>query len=117
MPLTRVSGRDGSLSIRRNGSEARKVTILLDGTSGTRTSRWLKGAPQSAVRHISTIGVIGAPIAFVVARQYERGKASFYGIPEEFVRVGPIDALAPFIAIAGLLWLLFIAMHEVSESV
>jgi flagellar basal body-associated protein FliL len=91
------------------------MTILLDGTSGTRTSRWLKVAPQSAVRHISTIGVIGVPLAFVVARQYERGKASFYGIPEEFVRVGPIDALAPFIAIAGILWLLFIAMHEVER--
>jgi hypothetical protein len=61
------------------------MAILLDGTSGTRTSRWLKVAPQSAVRHISTIGVIGVPLAFVVARQYERGKASFYGIPEEFV--------------------------------
>ena len=91
------------------------MTILLNGTSGTRTSRWLKVAPQSAVRHISTIGVIGVPLAFVVARQYERGKASFYSIPEEFVRVGPIDALAPFIAIAGILWLLFIAMHEVER--
>jgi hypothetical protein len=92
------------------------VTILLDGTSGTRTSRWLKAVgPQSVMRHISTIGVIGAPLAFVVARQYERGKAGFYGIPEEFVRIGPIDALAPFITIAGVLWLLFVAMHEIER--
>jgi hypothetical protein len=92
------------------------MTILLDGTSGTRTSRWLKAvAPQSVVRHISTIGVVGAPLAFVVARQYERGKATFYGIPEEFVRIAPIDALAPFIAIAGMLWLLFIAIHEIER--
>jgi hypothetical protein len=89
------------------------MAMLLDGTSGTRTGRWLKAmAPHSVVRHLPTVSVLGVPLAFVVAREYERGKASFYGVPEEFVRVGPVDAIAPFFAIAGVLWLLFIAMHE-----
>jgi hypothetical protein len=71
--------------------------------------------PQSLVRHISTISVIGLPLAFVVAYQYERAKASFYGIPDEFVRVGPIDAVAPFVAIAGMLSFLFIFGHEIER--
>jgi hypothetical protein len=72
-------------------------------------------APHSLARHISTISVIGLPLAFVVAYQYECGKASFYGIPYEFVRVGPIDAVAPFVAIASILSVLFIFGHEIER--
>ena len=92
------------------------MAVLLDGTSGTRTGRWLKAmAPQSVMRYLPTVSILGVPLAFVVAREYERGKVSFYGIPEEFVRVGPVDAIAPFFAIAGALWLLFIVGHEVER--
>jgi hypothetical protein len=92
------------------------MAMLLDGTSGTRTGRWLKAmTPQSVVRYLPIISVLGLPLAFIVAREYERGKASFYGIPEEFVRVGPIDAIAPFVSIVGALWLLFIVGHEVER--
>jgi hypothetical protein len=92
------------------------MAVLLDGTSGTRTGRWLKAmAPQSVVRYLPTVSILGVPLAFVVAREYELGKASFYGIPDEFVRVGPVDAVAPFVSIAIVLWLLFIVMHEVER--
>jgi hypothetical protein len=92
------------------------MTVLLDGNSRTRTARWLKAmTPESLLRFVPTVSVLGVPLAFVVAREYERGKATFYGIPEEFVRVGPVDAIAPFVSIAGILWLLFIAMYEVER--
>ena len=92
------------------------MAVLLDGTSGTRTGRWLKAmAPQSVMRYLPTVSILGVPLAFVVAREYERGKVGFYGIPEEFVRVGPVDAIAPFFAIAGAFWLLFIVGHEVER--
>jgi hypothetical protein len=92
------------------------MAMLLDGTAGTRTGRWLRAmAPHSVVRYLPTVSVLGVPLAFVVARQYERGRATFYGIPEEFVRVGPVDAIAPFFAITAMLWLVFIVMHEVER--
>jgi hypothetical protein len=92
------------------------MAMLLDGTAGTRTGRWLRAmAPHSVVGHLATVSVLGVPLAFVVARQYERGKATFYGIPEEFIRVGPVDAIAPFFGIAGMLWLLFMVTHEVER--
>jgi hypothetical protein len=80
------------------------MAMLLDSTSGTRTGRWLKAmTPQSMVRYLRIISVLGLPLAFVIAREYERGKVGVYGIPEEFVRVGPIDAVAPFVSIVGVL--------------
>jgi hypothetical protein len=111
-----MSGRHVSFSIRAIGSEEQEMAVLLDGISGTRTGRWLKAmAPQSVVRYVPIVSILGVPLAFVVARQYELGKASFYGIPDEFVRVGPVDAVAPFVSIAIVLWLLFIVVHEVER--
>jgi hypothetical protein len=46
---------------------------------------------------------------------YELGKAEYYGIPEEFVRVGPADAIGPFVLIAIPTWLFFVAAYEVER--
>jgi hypothetical protein len=94
------------------------VAVLLDpgGAPQTRTGRWLKAlTPQSILGFLPAASIVGLPLSFVVALNYELGRAVYYGIPQEFVRVGPVDAIAPFIIMALLVWLLFIVAYEVER--
>jgi hypothetical protein len=95
------------------------VAVLLgDGRSPleTRTGRWIKSlTPGSVLRFLPAASVVGIPLSFVVAGSYEVGKARYFGIPQELVRVGPKDAIAPFILIGAFLWLVFLAAHEVER--
>jgi hypothetical protein len=97
------------------------MAVLLDGTGlspGTRTGRWLQAllTPQSILGFLPAASVVGLPLSFVVADSYASGKARYYGIPEELVRVGPADAVAPFIVMALLAWVFFVAAHEVERA-
>jgi len=95
------------------------VAVLLgDGRSPleTRTGRWIKAlTPESVLRFLPAASVVGVPLSFIVAHSYEVGRAHYFGIPQELVRVGPRDALAPFAVIAILLWVAFITFHEVER--
>jgi hypothetical protein len=83
----------------------------------TRTERWLRAVtPRSVLRYLPLASALGLPLAFVVALFFELARASYYGIPQGFVRVTPVDAILPFASITSLLWVMFVMFHEIEHA-
>jgi hypothetical protein len=88
-----------------------------DPEPSTRTGRWLRAVtPRSVLRYLPLASAPGLPLAFVVALFSELARASYYGIPQAFARVTPVDAILPFVSITSLLWLMFVMFHEIEHG-
>lgn len=86
------------------------------GTTEKRSDRWVSSITLPAVlRYVPVASAIGVPISFLWAHTYAAGYASYFGIPGDFVKVGPEAAVQPFLFFLALLTLAFIVIHEVEH--
>ena len=95
------------------------MALLLDGqrlTSQTRTERLLQAITfDTVIKAAPVASIAGVPLAFLSAKNYMVAYATHFGIPEQFVKVDPMAAIAPFSFIAGLLLLGLVLLHEVER--
>ena len=83
------------------------------GTSEARSLRWVSSITLPAVlKYVPAATAIGVPLSYLWAHSYAVGYASYFGIPEDFVKVGPEAAVRPFLLLLGLLTLGFLVVHE-----
>lgn len=72
------------------------------GTTEKRSDRWVSSITLPAVlRYVPAATAIGVPISFLWAHTYAAGYASYFGIPGDFVKVGPEAAVQPFLFLLG----------------
>jgi hypothetical protein len=92
------------------------MAVRLDDSSSlqeTRLQRWLRGlTPETALRLVPVVTLLGLPLAVMVARLYHLGYAAHFGIPSEFVETRPVDAFIPFFYIAFLSAIGFISWYQ-----
>jgi hypothetical protein len=64
----------------------------------TRSDRWVRSITlQAILKYASVASAIGVPLSFILAHAYTVGYASYFGIPKDFVHVGPEAAVTPFL--------------------
>jgi hypothetical protein len=89
------------------------TTANLCRTSEARSLRWVSSLTLPAVlKYVPAATAIGVPLSYLWAHSYAVGYASYFGIPEDFVRVGPEAAVRPFLLLLLLLILGFLVVHE-----
>lgn len=70
----------------------------------TRSDRWVRSITlQAALKYVPAATAIGVPLSFILAHTYAVGYASHFGIPRDFVHVGPQAAVTPFLMLLFLL--------------
>jgi hypothetical protein len=76
--------------------------VLPDGKPrlDTRSERVLQAITISGALRVAPLAsLVSLPLTYVLARNYEEGYASHFGIPGEFVRADLAAAVAPFLLI------------------
>lgn len=82
----------------------------------TRSERVLQAVTISGALRVAPLAsLVSLPLAYVVARNYEEGYASHFGIPAEFVRADLAAAVAPFALIFTASVILFLTFAEVER--
>jgi hypothetical protein len=95
------------------------MALLLDGqrlTPQSRTERLLQAITfDTVIKCAPVASIAGVPLAIISARDFAMGYASHLGIPQEFVKSDPADAIAPFSIIAVLLLIGLLVLHDVDH--
>jgi hypothetical protein len=86
-------------------------------TSKTPLERWASGITlQAILKYIPVASAIGIPLSFIWAHGYAVGYASYFGIPEDFVQVGPEAAVNPFVTLLAVLTFAFVVISDVGRA-
>jgi hypothetical protein len=95
------------------------MALLLDGqrlTPQSRTERLLQAITfDTVLKSAPVASIAGVPLALIAAKDFTIGYATHLGVPQEFVKADPTDAIAPFNIIAGLLLIALLVLHEVDH--